>query len=168
MFLAPPDFEGLPGDATPVEIGSSWLPHGRNAGRIVLGLRGTETIEAAERLSGLDVIVPETERMELSEAGVYVDDLIGCMLYDGEVPVGMVDDVQFMMTPDGKSRLTEATPLLTVEIDLGEVLIPFAKEFLVNLDLPGRRILMKLPQGLVELNLRPIEPLVSKAKSQSQ
>jgi len=168
MYLAPPNFKGLSADATPVEIGSSWLPHGRNAGRIVLGLRGTETIDAAERLSGLEVIVPKTERLELSDGGVYVDDLIGCTLYNGEVPVGVVSDVQFMMTPDGKSQLLDATPLLTLEMDLGEALIPFAKEFLVKLDLPGRRILMKLPEGLVELNLRPSKLPASEAKSQSE
>lgn len=168
MYLAPPNFNGLPEDATPTEIRSSWLPHGRNAGRIVLGLGGTETIEAAESLSGLEVIIPKTERLELSDGGVYVDDLIGCTLYNGEVPVGVVSDVQFMMTPDGKSQLLDATPLLTLEMDLGEALIPFAKEFLVKLDLPGRRILMKLPEGLVELNLRPSKLPALEAKSQSE
>lgn len=167
FFLAPPGFAGTASDASPVELVSSWLPHGRNAGRIVLGFSGTETIAAAERLAGLEVIVPETERLELGDGGVYIDDLIGCTVYDGGLPVGTVGDVQFMTTADGKRRLTDATPLLTVDMDLGEALIPFAQEFIVDLDLAGKRILMNLPRGLVDLNLRPAKPTRSETESQS-
>lgn len=167
FFLAPAGFNGPFTDASPVELVSSWLPHGRNAGRIVLGFSGTETIAAAERLAGLEVIVPETERLELRDGGVYIDDLIGCTVYDGGLPVGAVGDVQFMMTADGKRRLTDATPLLAVEMDSGEALIPFAQEFIVNLDLAGKRILMNLPKGLVDLNLRPGKPSRSETESQS-
>jgi 16S rRNA processing protein RimM len=35
----------------------------------------------------------------------------------------------------------------------GEVLIPFAKSFLRNIDLKAKRIEMALPKGLVELNV---------------
>jgi 16S rRNA processing protein RimM len=34
----------------------------------------------------------------------------------------------------------------------GEVLIPFAKSYLRKIDLPGKRIEMALPEGLVQLN----------------
>ncbi|GAC1363178.1 MAG: hypothetical protein NVSMB3_11570 [Acidobacteriaceae bacterium] len=153
IFLAAPGFSGDADQAVSQEIASSWLPHGRNAGRIVLGLRGIDSIEAAEPLAWLEVVVPETERLELDDGGVYIDDLIGCTLFDGEDAVGLVSDVQFMMSPDGKRRLNDPTPLLTVDMPAGEALIPFAQEFLVTLDLPRKRILMSLPRGLLELNL---------------
>jgi len=49
--------------------------------------------------------------------------------------------------------LTEAAPLLAVTSrDGDEVLIPFVKAFLVTVDTDAKRIEMKLPEGLVEVN----------------
>lgn len=166
VFLAPPDFTGPPSAAVPMEVTSSWLPHGRNAGRIVIGFDSILTIEAAHRLSGLEVVVPDAERIELSDGSAYVDDLVGCTLLDGDIPVGTVIDVQFMTTPDGRRRLTEPTPLLTVDMGSGEALIPFAQAFLISLDLAGKRILMKLPKGLLDLNLGQTKPSL-KTESES-
>lgn len=153
LFLAPPDFSGPSSDVREVEIASSWLPHGRNAGRIVLGFVNVLSIEEAERLAGLDVVVPETDRLPLTDDSVYTSDIIGCTLYDRGVAVGTVRDVQFMTTPDGKRRLEDAAPLLTVELASGEALIPFVKEFLVKLDTAGKAVWMNLPEGLLDLNL---------------
>ena len=152
LFLASPGFSGPPSDARAVEVASSWLPHGRNAGRIVLGFVNVSSIEEAERLAGQDVVVPEQERLPLSDDSVYINDLLGCTVYDRDVAIGTVRDVQFMTTADGKRRLEEAAPLLTVELVSGEALIPFVKQFLVRLDVAGRAIWMDLPQGLLDLD----------------
>lgn len=160
VFLAKPGFQGSAEEARVVELLSSWLPHGRNAGRIVLGFSGIGSIEAAEELQGLDVLVQDTDRVELTDGSMYIDDLVGCAVYDREVLVGSVSDVQFMTTADGRRKLTDAAPLLTVELESGEALIPFAKDLLVGVDLVKRRIDMKLPEGLIELNLKTIPPAV--------
>ncbi len=153
VFLAQPDFSGPPSGAQEVEIASSWLPHGRNAGRIVLGFVNVSSIEEAEGLAGLDVVVPKTDRLPLADDSVYTSDIIGCTLYDRGVAIGTVVDVHFMTTPDGKRRLEDAAPLLTVELESGEALIPFVREFLVKLDTVGKTLWMNLPEGLLELNL---------------
>lgn len=158
VFLARPQFKGVASDAISLKIESSWLPHGRNEGRIVLSFCGVNTIEEAERLSGLDILVPETERIALEDDEVYVDALIGCTLFDGDVAVGTIRDVQFTMTADGRRRLTDAAPLLTVDLESGEALVPFAKEFIVTQDLEGKRLVMKLPEGLIGLNVKPSKP----------
>ena len=152
VFLAPADFRGSPEEARSAEIVAWWLPVGRNMGRIVLSFSGVESIADAERLSGLDVLLPTVERAELTADEIYIDDLIGCTLFDGEVRVGWVRDVQFPASPDGKRRLADAAPLLIVEGEAGEALIPLTKEFLVQLDVNQKLILMKLPEGLVDLN----------------
>ncbi len=67
--------------------------------------------------------------------------------------MGVVEDVQFAMTADGGRRIDDAAPLLAVRSPEGdEILIPFAKAFLVAVDTAAKRIDMTLPEGLVEVN----------------
>lgn len=47
---------------------------------------------------------------------------------------------------------TGAAPLLVLKGARGEVLVPFAKSYLRRIDLEGKRVEMKLPEGLRELN----------------
>jgi 16S rRNA processing protein RimM len=153
VFLASPNFAGEEAEARPVEVVSFWLPVGKNEGRIVLQFAGIHSISAAEGIAGLDVIIPYAERMSLDDESEYISDLIGCTVYDGPTAVGVIDDIQFPSTPDGARRLAEAAPLLVVLSSSGdEILIPFAKAFLVGINVKERRVDMSLPEGLVEVN----------------
>jgi 16S rRNA processing protein RimM len=153
VYLAKPEFDGQAAEAREAEVVSHWLPVGRNEGRIVLGFAGIDSISAAETIAGLDVIIPAEERQALDDDSEFISDLIGCRLYDGETAVGVVADVQFATTADGSRRLEEAAPLLVVDGEAGDqILVPYAKAFLVGVDIEARRIEMRLPAGLVELN----------------
>jgi 16S rRNA processing protein RimM len=153
VFLAQPGFQGVETEARVAEILSFWLPVGKNEGRVVLQFAGVESISDAELIAGSDVIVPREERLPLDDESVYISELIGCTVYDRELEVGVVEDVQFATTADGTRRLTDAAPLLAVTArDGDEVLIPFAKAFLVTVDTEAKRIEMNLPEGLVEIN----------------
>lgn len=153
VSLAPLNFAGKDTEARTVEVVSFWLPVGKNEGRIVLQFVGIDSITAAEGIAGLDVIVPYEERVPLDDESEYISDLIGCTVYDRSTAVGIIDDVQFPSTPDGGRRLAEAAPLLAVvSPDGDEILIPFAKAFLVGVNVKERRVDMTLPEGLVEVN----------------
>lgn len=153
VFLAPANFSGSESAARAAKVISHWLPVGKNAGRIVLGFEGIDSISDAERLNGLEVIVPIAERVELDEDAAYISDLLECQVFDREQLIGTVTSVDFPTTPDGTRRLEDAAPLLTVLTeDQVEVLIPYVKQFLVSLDVAAKRIEMTLPKGLVELN----------------
>src|ERR1700754_3768888 len=93
VFLAEPNFNGTETEARSVAIESSWLPLGKNKGRIVLQFAGIETISAAEMIAGLDVLIPREERLPLEDESVYISELIGCTVYDGAKQVGVVDEV---------------------------------------------------------------------------
>jgi 16S rRNA processing protein RimM len=57
------------------------------------------------------------------------------------------------MNADGGRRLDDAAPLLVVRsLEADEILLPFAKAFLVRVDTEAKRIDMTLPEGLVEVN----------------
>jgi 16S rRNA processing protein RimM len=152
LFLAPPQFRGERADARSVQVISSWLPVGKNRGRIVLHLAGIDTISDAESLVGLDVIVPEDGRLSLDEDSAYVSDLIGCSVFDSETLVGEITGVEFPTSSEG-ARLDDMPSLLEVRSENGdEVLIPYAKAFLISVDLGARKIVLALPAGLVDVN----------------
>lgn len=153
LFLAKPDFVGQAGEARPVEVPSFFLPVGKNEGRIVMQLAGVTSIEDAEKVAGLELITPQEARLPLDEDANYISDLVGCALFDREIFAGTVEDVQFASSADGRRRLSEAAPLLVLNAQDGEeVLVPFAKAFLVSVDLERKRIDMQLPEGLLDLN----------------
>jgi 16S rRNA processing protein RimM len=153
LYLAPAGFTGTPSDARPIQVIGHWLPVGRNQGRIVLHLAGIDSIEQAEALAHLEIIVPDEARVELAEDEEYIDDLIDCLVFDGTTLVGTVTAVDFPTTPDGARRLAEAAPLLTVTTpNDDEVLIPYVQSFLISLSTADKRIEMNLPAGLLDLN----------------
>jgi 16S rRNA processing protein RimM len=159
VFLAPAGVADPPDEAASTsslesaEVTSHWLPVGRNAGRIVLGFAGVNTIEQAETLAGKQIVIPFSERVALDPGSAYVSDLIGCTVYDRGQPLGVVDSVQFPTTPDGSRRLEDAAPLLAIASPEGdELLIPFARAYLLALELPTRAIRMALPEDLTQIN----------------
>ena len=154
VFLAPAEFKGPQTAARTAEVTSFWLPSGKNQGRIVLAFAGIDSITQAESIAGLEVLIPTEERLPLEEGAEYIDDLIGCAIYDGLTQIGTLDSIEFSTGADGKKQL-DVAPLLTVVTSMGdEILIPYVQQFLLSVDIPARRIQMSLPEGLVDLNLR--------------
>lgn len=135
-------------------IENSWLPTGKNAGRIVLKFAGCDSISAAEALRGQEVLIPASELPKLEDDTFYVQDLLGCVLVDGDREVGTVVDVHFATSPDGRTRLAEAAPLLAVqpaETPTTEpILVPFVRAQLESVDVAAKRIVMQLPAGLFD------------------
>ena len=125
-----------------VELAAHWL----HKGGVVLHFNGVDSITAAETLVGLIIAIPLAERAVLGEEEVYIADLIGCTLVDlaGAEPVvvGEIEDVD---------RTTGPVALLVARGAAGEVLVPFAKDYLRRIDLAGRRVEMALPEGLADL-----------------
>jgi 16S rRNA processing protein RimM len=141
------------GTTQPTTVDAHWLPVGKNAGRVVLKFQGINSINDAERLNGLEVVIPAESRVELDDDDAeYIADLLGCTVLNVEHVIGVVEDVHFPTNTSG-ARLEEAAPLLVVLSPTGdEILIPYAKAWILKMDLPGKRIEMRLPEGLLEIN----------------
>lgn len=155
VYLVPVSASAPAPDAQRITIESHWMPTGKNAGRIVLKFAGCDSINDAERLAHRQLMLPARERPALDEDTFYVSDLIGSTLYDKDTPVGEVIDVEFATTPDGKSRLPDAAPLLCVHLlntpeDADTTLIPFVRAQLLSVDTANHRITMNLPPGLLD------------------
>jgi 16S rRNA processing protein RimM len=169
VFLAEPGFEGEAAQARAAEVVTFWLPVGKNEGRIVLQFAGVDSITQAEALAGLEVLVSDDERVALEDDAVYISELVGCKVYDGATEVGVIADVQFPATADGGRRLEDAAPLLEVTSpDGNEILIPFAKAFVVGVDTKEKRVTMTLPEGLLEVNQSPKPSDGAKSRDESK
>lgn len=154
LLLAPAGFTGAVDEARPCTITETWMPKGKNEGRIVLAIAGVDSISSAEQLAHFDLLVAPEHRAPLEDGAAYISDLVGCSLFDREQLVGTVADVEFPTSPDGHRRLEDASPLLVVTLagTGAEAMIPFTRAFLRSFD-PATKVLhMDLPAGLVDLS----------------
>jgi 16S rRNA processing protein RimM len=145
--------------SAPVTLEGHWMPTGRNAGRVVLKLSAADSINEAELLSGQRVFLAGGSAPKLADDTFFVRDLIACTLIDHGTPVGNVVDVEFPTSPDGRTRLPDAAPLLVIALsspepaadadEPREALVPFIRAWITAVDLPNRSIAMELPIGLL-------------------
>jgi 16S rRNA processing protein RimM len=120
-------------------------------GQAVFHFAGCDSISDAERLRGLEVQVPGG-RVELDPGRHYLSDLAGCEVRDaesGEV-LGTVQEVQDARDA-GSGAIPESWVLVVAGQD-GELLIPLAAEICTTIDVTARRIEVRLPEGLRDLN----------------
>ncbi|MGA3126035.1 MAG: ribosome maturation factor RimM [Candidatus Korobacteraceae bacterium] len=138
-----------------------YWPH---KGGMVFKFEDVNSIEEAEMLLGSEIQIPAGERAELEEGACYVSELLGCLVVEvsGEPrDVGRVVDVNFgagtapllIVKDEVRMAETRQTPPLRGQEHEGgkEFMIPFVESFTTKLDLKGKRIEMKLPEGLLEL-----------------
>ena len=130
-----------------VGIRECWLHNGQ----AIFLFEGSDSISDAERLVGLEIQIPLSERVPLAAGSYFVTDLIGCEVFqstatEASTKLGDVRDVQFT----GGS--VAGTPVLVVATPDGELLIPLATEICTRIDTAARRIEVVLPEGLRDLN----------------
>lgn len=99
---------------------------------VLLRLDGVEVREAAAALTGATIAVPQHRLAELAEPDeFYVRDLVGCEVFSGAVSLGRVVEVHPGAANDA---------LVVKDGDGREVLVPFTKDAVTALDVPGRRV----------------------------
>lgn len=115
-------------------------PKGRTV--VLLSLAGASTREAAEALRGLTVYAHEDDLPPLADDEVYLHDLIGFAVEDADTGAALghvadlFDGAQLLFAIDrpGQPR----------------VLLPDVEEFVVATDVPGRRLVVRPPEGLFD------------------
>ncbi|HZL56220.1 MAG TPA: ribosome maturation factor RimM [Bryobacteraceae bacterium] len=126
------------GSGEPYRVESVWA-HG---GTSIFKFAGIDSISDAERLRGMEVRVPASERIELPAGEYFHSDLIGCELRDAATdrPIGRVTGFEEY----GGSGL--------LEIDGGRLLVPFVKAICTDIRPAERVIRVNLPDGLETLD----------------
>lgn len=109
----------------------------RHGKEIVLQFAGVDTVPRARLLQGALLAIPQAQRRELAAGEYFVDDLIGLAVYtpDGRL-VGRVDDVLQLPAND-------------VYV-VGPYLYPAIHEYVLEIDLPGGRIVVRPPEEAFE------------------
>ena len=127
------------GERKQLELESYWFQNDR----MVLKIAGYDSIEAAKALVGYEFGLPEAERVELAEGEFYDWELEGCSVENkaGDA-IGKVREVM----------RTGGVELLVIEDEARrETLVPMAESIVVEIDLPGKKIWIDPPEGLLDL-----------------
>jgi 16S rRNA processing protein RimM len=117
------------------EVESTWF-HDKT---LIFKFLGVDTFSDAEKLSGNEVRVPISERVALEPGEFFESDIVGCEVIDRRSgkPLGRVSSWQ-----DGGGAGV---------LEVGDLLIPFARSICVEIDPAARRIAVELPEGLEDL-----------------
>lgn len=102
------------------------------------------TEEDADAIMNCPIYLPISMLPKLSGNKFYFHEVIGFEIEDKRVGVfGKIVSIND----------TTAQPLFEVENGAVQLLIPMIDQFLVKIDRPNRKILMDLPEGLIEMYL---------------
>jgi 16S rRNA processing protein RimM len=119
-------------------------------GQALFHFADIDSISDAERLCGLEVQVPFADRAPIAPGRYYIDELIGCEVWEA-------NSATALGTVRGAQRISEEAAgaeawVLEVATSRGELLIPLAAEICTRIDTAARRIEVRLPEGLLDLN----------------
>lgn len=133
--------------AAPVEVTGVRFQYPKGRTVALLALAGVDTVEAAEALRGANLYADPDDLPPLEPGEAYIHDLIGLDVVEVD------EDGAPLGEPFGRVRdLYEGAQLLFAieRPGLPEVLLPDVEEFVSRVDLDGRRLYVRLPEGLVD------------------
>jgi 16S rRNA processing protein RimM len=139
-------FVGEPGgESRPLGLERAWA----HKGRVVLKFSGVDSMDAAEELRGLHVMVPAVARAPLEPGRYYVSDLVGCRVFaereGARREIGTVTEIE----PTGGADVLHVAPS---DGRRNEILIPLAEEICTEIDPAAKTIVVSPPEDLLELN----------------
>jgi 16S rRNA processing protein RimM len=114
----------------------------RQGEAVLLSLAGCESVEVARALVGRLVAVPREQALPPPPGHVYPWQLVGCrVVTEDGTPVGVLSGVESCPAHD----------LWVVREGGREHLIPAVAEIVLDVDVGGRRVVIRPPEGLLEL-----------------
>jgi 16S rRNA processing protein RimM len=109
--------------------------------KLILKLKGCDTIEEAQILAGQTLSAPREEFPELPEGEFYRFDILGLDVFDEEGrSYGKVTDV----------IVTGSNDVYQVSDGTKEILLPMTDEVVKNIDLKERKLTFHIIEGLLE------------------
>ena len=107
---------------------------------VFLKLQGIDDINEAEKYIKIYLKVERETLPKLPKDSYYIEDLIGCDVVTGEGELlGKVDDI----------FSTGSNDVYVVKDELGkQILLPAIKEVIKEVDIPNKKIIVKLMEGL--------------------
>lgn len=106
---------------------------------VLLTIEGIDSVEQAEKYRGWEVRIDRSDVPPLKE-GWYYFELEGMQVYEGDLLLGTLSQV----------LETGANDVYVVKGSKGEICVPALKSVVQRVDVPGRRMDVILPLGLLE------------------
>ncbi|MGI6721810.1 MAG: ribosome maturation factor RimM [Anaerovoracaceae bacterium] len=112
-------------------------------GMVILKVSGIDDRDAAERVKNRSVYMSEDDLEEAGEGEYYIRDLLGLEVCDDEKGLlGVLEDI----------RTQTAQPLFCIRDGDGRIIyLPGVPQFIRDVDMENGRILVKAPEGLLEI-----------------
>lgn len=116
----------------------------RLAGKfVILSFEGIDDRDKAHSLSGEYISVDREQAVLLSEGSYFIADLIGCDVWDDEK--GLLGSIRDVLQSSGADVFAVARK------NKKDLLIPFVKSVVYDVDISKRQIHLRLPAGLFEV-----------------
>jgi 16S rRNA processing protein RimM len=113
-----------------------------NRKKAIVKFEDVDSVENAADFSGKKLFLPAVALPELEEDQFYYHDIIGYTVVDAEKgPLGPIREVYENPGHD----------LLGIEYQGKEVLIPIVDDFITKVDHQEKKMLVKLPEGLLDI-----------------
>ena len=104
-------------------------------------LTGLDSRNAVEGFRGCDVFVPAEQAMPLPEGAYYIHQIVGLEVWtDAGERLGVVSDVLTLPAND----------VYAVDSPQGEIWLPAIQDVILDIDMQGRRMTVRLLPGLIQ------------------
>ncbi len=110
---------------------------------VILKLKGIDERKDAFKYRKFLIAIPIEERVKLPEDVYYIDEIEGAKVLteNGEL-LGFVDYVM----------QTGSVDIYVIKSGKKEIMIPAKKEYIISVDIEKQQIIVRLPEGLMEIN----------------
>lgn len=132
-----------------IEVGKKLVSYPLNKYKVTpkknaLGkFEGIDSDIDVDRIKNMSIYLPKIHLPELDKNDYFLHDLEGCTLIDTTLgEIGVVSEI----------NTQTAQTLLYVDARVGEIIIPLANEFIVEINTNLKTIKLNLPGGLIDLN----------------
>jgi len=109
--------------------------------QIVLGLQGIHRRDDAEKLKNATLFLPEDDLTFDDNSDISLNKILDCVICDPEGNV-LGEPLRIESYP--------AQDMLILRRNGQEVMIPLAEDFIVEMNLPDKKIILDLPEGLFD------------------
>ncbi|WP_247234569.1 ribosome maturation factor RimM [Telluribacter sp. SYSU D00476] len=114
--------------------------------KAIVRLEDVDSIEQAQALVGSALYMPIEELEELGEGGFYYHQIQGYSVVDEAL--GELGIIRAIYTPNTQD-------LIAMDYQGSEVLIPIVDDIVISADHEKKQVLVKLPEGLLDVYLGP-------------
>ncbi len=108
---------------------------------VLITLKGVDSMDEAEKFKGQELLVHRKHAKPLEDDEFFICDIIGIEVYEDDNLLGILTDVLETGSND---------VYIITDKNKKELLLPALKSVVENVDIEGRRMQVRIPEGLID------------------